>query len=97
MHMADERQTTLMGVRNFLRGGYATAEGPVTVINRAEVVGTWYPAGWEARTPDPDVSISPAGEGYAVIHPTPDDLAGRRRARSKAQAEVLNRMNGGGK
>lgn len=36
-------------VRDFIHGGYKTAEEPLVVIANAKVLGTWYPSGTEPR------------------------------------------------
>jgi hypothetical protein len=72
--MADNRPTTMMNVRTFLRGGYAETTDPVTVISRTTVVGTWYPVGWGEIPEGEPTFIRPVGYGaaFTVDPPVPD-------------------------
>jgi hypothetical protein len=50
----------LINSRAFLRGGWRALTVPTEVIVRAVVVGTWYPASWDARRPDQPAKVPQA-------------------------------------
>lgn len=91
----------MVTVRAFLRGGYRTYTGPVDVMAGLELVGTWLPAGTAAETAPPvrapgDLSTTPGVSRFSGQSAVADPL-GKRRAASAAQADLLGKINKGGK